>query len=315
MRRLVAGPFAPRRIEQWRPWIAELARGLTRAMADGAAPADLRRAVCLPLPLAVVGRLLGVPEADRDRFEAWSDQLYSLRTPDPAAATAAYDGLHGYLADLLDAKRATPPGATPDLLDDLVAHADGPRGLSGAELVGFAASLLVAGYETTASQLASFVVELLRDPSRWDRLVREPGMVEAAVEELLRINRLSETGQVRVALVDVELDGVTIREGEGVLAAIGPANRDPRVFPDPDSYCPDRYHTVGRPDGDRAEQHLTFGHGPHFCLGAQLARIELVEALRALLTTLPGLRLAVPAADITWRRTLIRGPEQVPVTW
>lgn len=314
MRRLVAAPFAPRRVEQWRPWIAAQATGLARAMATGPAPADLRTGLALPLPLAVVGRLLGVPAADRNRFEAWADQLASLRAPDPAAVSAAYDGLFDHLGDLLDAKRAAPPAEEPDLLGDLVAHADGPQGLSGAELVGFAASLVVGGYETTASQLASFVVELLREPARWDRLVHNPALVPAAVEELLRINRLSETGLGRVALVDVELGGVTIRAGEGVLAAIGPANRDPRVFPDPDHYQPDRYPGTGRTNG-RAEQHLTFGHGPHFCLGAELARIELVEALRALIAALPGLRLAVPATDLTWRRTFIRGPERVPVTW
>lgn len=323
MRRLVAGAFVPRRIERWRPWIAALARKLTVAMADGSAPADLRRALALPLPLAVIGRLLGIPAADFDRFETWSDRLYSLATPGPSevtAAAAAYDGLHAYLADLLASKRATAPGtaptAEPDLLDELVALTGHTSQLSPAELAGFAASLLVAGYETTASQLGAFVVELLREPTRWLRLVAEPALIPAAVEELLRINRLSETGQVRVALVDTELAGVTIQAGEGVLAAIGPANRDARVFPEPDRYDPERYH-LNRVEahGDRCEQHLTFGYGPHFCLGAQLARIELVETLRALLDVLPGLRLAVPAEDIVWRRTLIRGPERVPVTW
>jgi cytochrome P450 len=314
MRRLVAGPFAPRHIEQWRPWIATLATELVGAMAAGPQPADLCTGLALPLPLAVVSRLLGVPAADRDRFRGWADQLATPQAPDPAAAATAHDELFGYLADLLDAKQTAPPGEDPDLLGDLVAHADGPQGLSGAELAGFAASLLVGGYETTASQFAGIVVELLREPARWDRLVRDPAMVPAAVEELLRINRLSETGLGRVALVDVELDGVTIGAGEVVLTAIGPANRDPRAFPDPDRYQPDRHHDTGRTNG-RAEQHLTFGHGPHFCLGAHLARIEMVEALRALLAILPGLRLAVPATDITWRRSLIRGPEQVPLTW
>lgn len=343
MRRLVAASFGPRRIERWRPWIAGVAEDLAGELAAASAakagcPADLRRAMALPLPLAVVGRLLGVPDADREHFEAWSDRLYSLRAPDPgdsdgaagsgvaadgdgatgnAAAGddrgdgGAYDALHEYLAELLAAKRSHPAtGDEPDLLDDLVAQADTPHGLSSAELVGFAASLLVAGYETTASQLASFAVELLREPARWDRLACEPELVGPAVEELLRINRLSETGQVRVALEDVELGGVRIRAGDGVLAAIGPANRDPRAFPDPERYLPDRYAP-----GNQAEHHLTFGHGPHFCLGARLARIELVEALRALLARLPTLRLAIPPEQISWRETLIRGPAEVPVRW
>ncbi|MGH3917136.1 MAG: cytochrome P450 [Pseudonocardiaceae bacterium] len=332
MRRLVAGAFAPRRIEQWRPWIASLARKLTVAMADGEAPADLRAALALPLPLAVIGTLLGIPETDWKHFENWSDQLYSLATPAPSdgdttgavtVAAGAYDALHGYFAELLARKRAAgsaarpaaapisglPPG--PDLLDELAVGADSPSGLSSTELAGFAGSLLVAGYETTASQLGAFAVELLREPTRWHRLIREPALIPAAVEELLRINRLSETGQVRVALVDTQLAGVTVQAGEGVLAVIGPANRDARAFSDPDRYDPDRYG----PDRDRCEQHLTFGYGPHFCLGAQLARIELVEALRALLDVLPGLGLAVPAEEIVWRRTLIRGPERVPVIW
>jgi cytochrome P450 len=125
------------------------------------------------------------------------------------------------------------------------------------------------------------------------------------VEELLRFTRLSEVGQLRVAVADVELAGVVVRAGEGVMAAIGPANRDERAFPDPDAL------DLGR----APNPHLAFGHGPHFCLGAQLARIELQEALHALLAEFPGLRLTRPAEELPWRRVLVSGLAELPVTW
>ncbi|GAA3866413.1 hypothetical protein GCM10022243_35480 [Saccharothrix violaceirubra] len=185
-----------------------------------------------------------------------------------------------------------------DLLDELCRTA-----LTDDELVAFALNLLVAGHETSANQITSFVATLLRDPALWDRLVRDPGLLPSAVEELMRVTRLSDVGQLRIAKQDVELGGVTVRAGEGVMASIGAANRDPRVFPDPDTVRLDR----------APNPHLALGVGIHFCLGAQLARIELGEALSVLINRFPRLRPARPIEDLAWRRVLVSGLAELPV--
>jgi cytochrome P450 len=304
LRKLVSGAFSHRRIEQLRPWIAELAAELAGQVAAAGQPADLRRLFALPLPIRVICHLLGVPFADRDRFQGWTELAYSMVLAEADRVQAAMDSLTGYIAELVAAKQAA--GAEPaDLLDELIhADADGDR-LSTDELVAFGMNLLVAGHETSANQIASFVLALLREPGPWRRLGAEPELLPGAVEELLRYNRLSEVGQLRVATEDVVLAGQPIRAGEGVMAALASANRDPRAFDRPDEL-----------DLDRAPgRHLAFGIGPHFCLGAHLARVELQEALRALLHRLPELRLAAPAGELPWRQVLISGVAELPVVW
>ena len=190
-----------------------------------------------------------------------------------------------------------------DLLDELVrAREEGDR-LSEEELIAFGVNLLVAGHETSANQIASCVAALLREPQLWDKLGADPGLVPSAVEELLRYNRFSEVGQLRVAVADVEVAGVVVRAGEGVMAALNSANRDPRAYEDPDVL------DLGRTQN----QHLSFGAGPHFCLGAQLARIELQESLLALLRRFPRMRLAKPAEELVWRKVLVSGLAELPV--
>jgi cytochrome P450 len=304
LRKLVSGAFSHRRVEQLRPWIAGLAAELAGQVAAAGQPADLRRLFALPLPIRVICHLLGVPFADRDRFQGWTELAYSMVLAEADRVQAAMDSLTGYIAELVAAKRTA--GAEPaDLLDELIhADADGDR-LSTDELVAFGMNLLVAGHETSANQIASFVLALLREPGPWRRLGAEPELLPGAVEELLRYNRLSEVGQLRVATEDVVLAGQPIRAGEGVMAALAAANRDPRAFDRPDEL-----------DLDRAPgRHLAFGIGPHFCLGAHLARVELQEALRALLHRFPELRLAVPAGELPWRQVLISGVAELPVAW
>jgi cytochrome P450 len=294
LRRLVSGTFAHRKIEQTRPWISSLAEALADDVAAAGDGADLRRLFALPLPIAVICHLLGVPVEDQDRFRAWTELSYTMDVSDAGRVDTAIDGLVEYIGKLVDAKPST------GLLAELIPQ----DGLTRDELVAFGVSLLVAGHETSANQIALAVAVLLRDPAVWDRLVAEPSSVPSAVEELLRINRLSEVGQLRVAVEDIELSGVTIRAGDGVIAGVNAANRDPRVFPDPD-----RLDLTRNPN-----PHLSFGAGPHFCLGAQLARIEMQESLNTLLRRFPRMRLATPATDLPWRRVLVTGLASLPVT-
>jgi cytochrome P450 len=307
LRKLVSGAFSHRRIEGLRPWVADLAAELAGEVAAAGPPADLRRLFALPLPIRVICHLLGVPFADRDRFQGWTELAYSMVLGEAERVQAAMDSLTGYIADLVATKqKALAGGAEPaDILDELIrADADGDR-LTTGELTAFGMNLLVAGHETSANQIASFVVALLREPGPWQRLAAEPALLPGAVEELLRFNRLSEVGQLRVATEDVVLAGQPIRAGEGVMAALASANRDPRAFDRPDEL------DLDRPPG----RHLAFGLGPHFCLGAHLARVELQEALRALLHRFPELRLAVPAGELPWRQVLISGVAELPAVW
>jgi cytochrome P450 len=308
LRRLVSASFVHRRIEQVRPWVRELADSLAEDIATEGSPADLRELFALPLPIQVICHLLGVPYQDRARFRAWTELAYSMSMAEEPRVRAAMDSLLAYMADLVAAKRKTVldhGGQPADLLDELVLARDdeGRDRLDADELVSFGLNLLVAGHETSANQIASFVATLLREPGNWDRLVQDPSLVPGAVEELLRFTRLSEVGQLRVTKEDVEIAGTLIPAGEGVMAAIGSANRDPRAFDRPDEL-----------DLDRApNQHLAFGHGPHFCLGAPLARVELQESLYSLTTRFPKLRLDRPAEDLKWRRVLVSGLSEVPV--
>ncbi|MEU4740619.1 cytochrome P450 [Actinosynnema sp. NPDC023658] len=293
LRKLVSGAFSHRRMEQTRQWVRELCEGLADGLVDGA---DLRQVYALPLPIQVICTLLGVPYDDRERFREWVELAYSLEMSEQPRVEAAMASLLEYMGGLVAAKRRAP--RSEDLLDELCATA-----LTHDELVAFALNLLVAGHETSANQITSFVATLLRERSAWERLVDDPALVPTAVEELMRYTRLSEVGQLRVALEDVEVAGVVIRAGEGVMASIGSANRDPRAFP-----APDALDLARTPN-----QHLALGSGPHFCLGAQLARVELQEALRVLLRRFPQLRAARPVEELAWRRVLVSGLAELPV--
>jgi cytochrome P450 len=303
LKRLVVPTFAHRKIEQTRPWVVSLAAQLADDVEAAGDGADLRQLFALPLPIQVICHLLGVPYEDRERFREWTELGYSMRMAEADRVEHAMTSLIAYITELVETKLATLDQEPKDLLDELVrAREEGDR-LSAEELVAFGVNLLVAGHETSANQISSCVAALLRDPSQWDRLVAEPELVPSAVEELLRYNRFSEVGQLRVALEDITLHGVTIKAGEGVMAALNSANRDPRAFDDPDEL------DLARADN----RHLSFGHGPHFCLGAQLARIELQESLSVLLQHFPRMRLAKPAEELEWRRVLVSGLAELPV--
>ncbi|WP_447003839.1 cytochrome P450 [Saccharothrix isguenensis] len=293
LRKLVSGAFSHRRIERTRPWVRELCEKLADDVVDGA---DLRQVYALPLPIQVICTLLGVPYSDRERFREWVEVAYSLELVDQPRVEAAMASLLDYMGAVVAAKRHEP--RSDDLLDELCATP-----LTHDELVAFAVNLLVAGHETSANQITGFVATLLRERSRWERLVREPSLVPSAVEELMRFTRLSEVGQLRVALEDVEIAGVVVRAGDGVMAAIGSANRDHRAFA-----APDRLDLGRTPN-----HHLALGAGPHFCLGAQLARIELQESLTVLTRRFPGLRAARPVEDLAWRKVLVNGLAELPV--
>jgi cytochrome P450 len=305
LRKLVARAFTNRRIEQLRPRVAALVDELLEAMEALPRPVDLVEHFSLPLPVQVICELLGVPAADRGTFHTWSDTLMGDWTRDPVKTRAAFEGLSGYLAQLIATKRAAPAD---DLMSALIAARDEQDKLSERELVMLCLALLIAGHETTANQINMFLLTLLQYPDELARLRADPDAIPQAVEELMRFVQLGDGGASlpRVTTAEVELGGVTIPAGAAVLPALGAANRDPGVFADPD-----------RLDLSRIEnQHLGFGAGVHHCLGAQLARMELQEALRGLLRRMPDLRIAVSDSELRFKPSMIiRSLEALPVTW
>jgi cytochrome P450 len=301
LRALVAKAFTQRRMERLRPRIRELASRLVDELLAMGPPVDLVENFAIPLPVGVICELLGVPVEDRTRFRVWSDAVLSTNVLTESEFEANRAEFRAYISGLIERRRAEPAD---DLMTELIEARDERDRLSELELVDLCLGILLAGHETTATQLPNFVYVLLEDPQRWAQLRADPALLPAAVEELMRFVPLGMGASFpRYAMEDVEVGGVLVRAGEPVLITVGSANRDPRQFDAPDELRFDR----------KENQHLGFGHGAHHCLGAQLARIELQEGLRILLDRLPSLHLA---DDITWKtQTLLRGPETMPIAW
>jgi len=304
LRRLVANAFTVRRVEQLRPSAQKLAAGLLADMIAAGPPADLVESFAVPLPGTLICELLGVPYADRDRFRGWADAFMSTTSLGPEQRAALLGQLAGYFAELVAARRAEP---VDDLLGALVLARDADDRLSEAELIQLAITLLAAGYETTATEITNFVYVVLTQPEQWALLRNRPGLVPTAVEELLRyVPLITATILARWALQDVPLSGGVVPAGAPVFASSEAADRDPGVFAEPN-----RLDLTRSPN-----PHLAFGHGPHHCLGAPLARMELQVALGALVDRLPGLRLAVGVDELRWKTGfVVRGPVALPVSW
>ncbi|MCS0603558.1 cytochrome P450 [Streptomyces sp. LP11] len=301
LRSLVAKAFTVRQVERLRPQVRALTSALLDEMETAGPPVDLVDRYALPIPVAVICRLLGVPEEDRPRFRVWSDAALSTSSLTAEEFDRNREELRAYMSQLIALHRDEPHD---DLMTALIEARDHGDRLSELELIDLCVAVLVAGHETTATQIPNFVLTLLDHPEAFGRLHAEPELINGAVEELLRFVPLgSGAGQPRYAKEDIEVGGTLVRAGEPVLVAIGAANRDALRFTD-----------AGTLDISRSgNAHLGFGHGVHHCLGAPLARLELQEAIGALVARFPRLRLA---GDITWKtEMLVRGPRVMPVGW
>ncbi|MEV5843608.1 cytochrome P450 [Streptomyces sp. NPDC051985] len=302
LRRMLIPEFTFRRVEQLRPAVGRITGELLDRLVKQEQPADLVEHLTLPLPLLVICELLGVPYADRD-FIHRQAAAFATVSAGPEAMRAGWAALFGYLRELL-ADKAHEPGD--DLMSKLATERVATGEATAAEAAGLLVQLLIAGHETTASMLSLGVVALLRHPGQLAALRADEDLVPGAVEELLRYLTVVHIGLRRIATVDVEVGGATIRAGEGVVIALQAANRDPEVFADPDTL------DLGRDAG----QHLAFGHGLHHCLGQSLARAELQIALPMLFRRLPGLRLTGPATEeYAFEGRAIHGVRELRVTW
>ncbi|MEU6669627.1 cytochrome P450 [Streptomyces sp. NPDC046727] len=300
LRRLVSKAFTARRVAGMRPRIQEITDQLLDAVAP-AGRADLVADFALPLPVTVIGELLGVPADDRHDFQRWTDDMLvrGARLPDPAVVDEAWRRMHAYVTKHLESKRARPGD---DLLSALISAHDDEQRLNHDELIAMTFLLLVAGYVTTVNLIGGGIAALLAHPDQLTLLRDHPELLPDAIEEFLRYDG---PGIARFAREDVEIAGVTIPRGATVLVASAIADRDPTRFPDPD-----------RLDITRSDNgHLAFGHGIHYCLGAPLARLEGRIAIGTVLRRLPDLALAVPPAELRWRPGGLRGPVRLPVTF
>ena len=306
LRKLVASAFTEKRMQALRPDVTRIVDSLLDDMIAGPRPADLVRSFSLLVPSRVICSLLGVPPGDIDTFHGWSNTLFADWSRSMDELAEAYLAINGYMADLVARKRQAPAD---DLISVLIEARDSGDRLSEAELVRFCFGLLMAGHETTANQLNMSFVALCHHPAELDRLRADPGLIPAAVEELLRFVQITGKDSVppaRITREEVCLGGVTIPAGEAVLTLMNMANRDPAAFPDPN-----RLDLLREP-----KPHVTFGAGTHHCLGAQLARMELQEGFRGLLTRLPGLRMVVPLSAVEFREGhLLASMRELPGTW
>ncbi|MFF7894001.1 cytochrome P450 [Streptomyces sp. NPDC007907] len=293
LRALLSRAFTPRAVATLRDRISgAVEQIITRAAPTGRLDivADLAR----PLPLTIICDLLDVPEQDRPALSSWSDPIAAaigssrLDADDSRAASQSMARMLAYLRELLTCQDSPPAPHTLRAL--LTTRAEGAD-QDVDELLANCALLLIAGHETTTHFIGNAALALLRHPQAADQLRRRTDLIPAAVEELLRYDSPVQL-MLRRARHDLDLAGRSIAAGQVVLLVCGAANRDPAAFPDPDVL------DFQRPGG----RHVAFGYGPHFCLGAALARLEGAVVLEALLTRLPGLRLDGIAPQ--WQRSL-----------
>ncbi|NML52780.1 cytochrome P450 [Streptomyces sp. R302] len=302
MRRVVARAFSARALRSLRDHAQTVMDGLLDRMAEQGPAVDLMAALNRPFPLAMVSELMGVPDTDHALMAHWSDTIISAGAGREASERAK-DEMGRYFTDLIAGEH----GADSDQLAAVLAEAVADSTLTEEEAVGLAVLIQIGGAHAVRNNSANMVFALLTHPEHLARLRAEPELVPQAVDELLRyIPHRNAVGLSRIAMEDVEVGGVRIPAGDPVYVSYLAANRDPEVFAEPD-----------RLDFDRAyNPHVAFGHGPHYCPGATLARMESEILLGSLWTRFPDLRLAVPEEELRWQRgALIRGPETLPVTW
>jgi cytochrome P450 len=304
LRRLVSKAFVPRRMERMRPKIQEITDDLIDAF-PSPGEFDLLEMFGFPLPMMVICELLGTPYADRPRFERWGRVLSQDPVQDGERARerkAVNDEVAEYFTAMLAQRRADPQE---DLIGDLVRAADEDGMFTDDELVSTAIFLVIAGHKTTANLIGNGMHALLRHPAELARLRAEPELVTTAVEEFLRFEGSVDRGTFRVAAEGLNLGGVDIPRGSFVHLSVAAADHDPTVFKEPDQLDLTR----------SPNPHVAFGHGPHFCAGAPLARLEGRIAFATLLRRLPLLDLAVPAEELAWiaDSSISRGLERLPV--
>jgi cytochrome P450 len=299
---MLAGDFTVKRAEELRPKVEAIVNECLDAMTEHGPPIDLMQALAFPVPSRAICHLLGVPYEDREVFEKNTRAMINHKSSrdEVQAAVAA---IYSYLDALVTEKEKSPGD---DLVSRLVTEFK-QGNLERSELVTIILILLVGGHETTATMIGLGVFALFDYREQLEQVLAAPELWNRAVDELLRHQTIAQSPIQRAVLADIEIGGEVIRAGEGVLAELATANRDPEAFEDPD-----------RMDFQRnARAHLAFSYGPHQCLGHTVARMELEVVFRNLFTRFPTLGLAVPREEVPLRPHTVGlfGVEALPVTW
>jgi cytochrome P450 len=300
IRRLAAPGFSPKRMDGYAGMVAQAVDEVLDD-AEHQGEFDLMSTVASPLPIAVITRLLGLPDEDPTRLRylgsTIAKALDGISSLTQARRLAAAEKELRGVFDVLVAEKLRHPG--PDLTSALVAEQG--EAITADELMPLVRVLLVAGFETTVNAIGNGVRWLLADREQWELLVADPSLAEQVAEEVLRFDPPVQA-TARVAQEDIELGGAVIRPDQWVITLLGAANRDPDVYPDPNRFDVTRDHPA---------EHLAFSGGIHYCIGSPLARMELVQTFRSLAERFPRLRSTGP---ITMRHaTTLRGPLSVPL--
>jgi cytochrome P450 len=303
LRALVNKAFTPRMVQNLRPRIQQIAEELLDQV-QSQGEMDLVEAYAFPLPIIVISELIGIPAADRDRFREWSNAFVTpALTPEEMQRSAQLlMAFVAYLREFFAERRQHPQD---DLVSALLEVEEAGERLTESELFSMVVLLIVAGHETTVSLIGNAVVALLAHPQVRQRLQTHPEEMQAAVEELLRYDSPVDRAITRWVAEDTQLGGQQLRRGDLIIPILGSANRDESQFPQ-----------AATLELDRHPNHLAFGKGVHYCLGAPLARLEAEIAMNTLLRRMPDLELAVPVTELVWRQVpLFRSLTSIPVRW
>jgi cytochrome P450 len=291
-----------RRMLAMKPKITQIAHDLIDELVAHGPPADLVSTLAVKFPSLVVSELFGSPYEDHPFIIECAVARHGL-TQTPEAAQVKARELAAYVRRLIDAKEAQPGD---DMISRIVTDFVKPGQLSRDDFAEIGAMILRAGHDTTTNMIGMGVLLMLTQPGLKQKLATNPALIDGAVEEFLRYVTPVQFSPRRVALTDVEIGGVQVKKGEGLFLLLASANRDERMFADPDNVNVER----------DASAHLTFGDGIHQCLGQMLARFELQIVYSVLLERLPQLALAVPMDEIRFKHDMqIYGVHNLPVTW
>ncbi len=307
LKALVHKAFSPRTVEQMRLQTDSLTMQLLDQMDakhKRGESIDLIADYALPLPLTIIGRMLGVPDADKDKFHRWTQNFVAIGGSGSFGAILRMPGIVRFANYLRQIVRERTRNPKDDLISSLVAAREQDDQLTEDEVVAMVFLLLSAGHETTVNLIGSGLLALLQHRDQWDRLHANPEMIKSAVEELLRFVTPAEMATERYAATTTTIAGVEIPRGDLVFVLIASANRDEHRFDNPEVV------DIGRQNN----KHISFGQGIHYCVGAPLSRLEGQIAIPALIERFPNLTLSVPEDKLRWRSNVVlRGLEALPV--
>lgn len=300
-RLMLTADFMVKQVRGLRPYLDELLEERYAAMEAAERPLDLVKVLAQPVPAKIIVKILDLPPERSDFFLDRVNRWMSLDSTPEESGIAAADALN-YFAELIEERQDS---TADDLVSRLIRDHVRTGDMTALELQHMLHLLLVGGFDTTANMIALGTLVFSEHRDQLEQVSADPGLVPGAVEELLRYLSVAHHVGFRMAADDIEVGGAHIQAGDGVLAPIMAANRDPERFPEPDAFDVHR----------DARGHLAFGYGVHQCLGQALARVELQAVFSTLFQRFPDLRVAVPIEQLRFKNALIYGVEELPVTW